>query len=196
MNRNAGKLTLDDLGDLLENWKSANLLIPIEGVDALESGDATIIQVVQVLLGSLYMRGRVSIDDLRLLAGQVVLWHVQWERVSFGIGMELGLGWIADEEVQAYLVAFDRVYLQFLLGIYARRGTAGLLGEADGKISAAQLRHIVHDSSVRLAISGRDWGRGRADEFERGESLLAELFGRQAVSVTQDAGCVDCPELV
>jgi hypothetical protein len=196
MNRDAGELTIHDLGDLLEKWESANIPVPIEGVDGLESGDTTIITAVQVLLGNLYLRGRISIDDLRQLAKQVVLWHVQWERVSFGIGMESGLGWIADGQVQGYLLAFDRLYLQFLLGLHARRGTDGLSGEEGGKISGVELRNAVHDASVRLANSGHDWGQARADEFKRGESLLAQLFGGLAVSVTQDEEYEDRRELV
>jgi hypothetical protein len=196
MNRDACELTLHDLGDLLENWKSANLLIPIEGADGLKSGDNTIMRSVQLVLGNLYMQGRISIGELRQLAQQVVLQHVQWERVSFGIGMESGLGWIADEEVQAYLVAFDRLYLQFLLGLYARRGTARLPVNERGEISGEELCRLVHDGSVQLANSGHDWGQAKADEFKRGESLLAELFGRTAVSVMQDEECEDCPEFV
>ncbi len=194
MNTNGSELTLNDLGELLKKWQSADLSIPSEVEAGSDAGSSVLAYVETRLLGHLYMHRRVSFDELHSLAERAVEWQIQWARVCYGSGMEAGLGLISDADVPTYLDACSRPYARFLEELYMGPGSsAGSESALPPELLGEGLGPFIDNISFVLAHWGYNLAQARVRRYKNPRSLVAELFEESDVFVVQETECEDCP---
>ncbi len=193
MNTNGSGLTLNDLGDLLERWRSVNLVIPSEIQGSPETDEPAPAYPLAQVLASLYMRRQISFDELCNLAEQITERQAQWESVCYGIGMEAGLGLISEDDVPAYLTACNRPFGHFLRDLHARSGEPPLFEPTRAADMGKHLERHIHEISVAFAKQGYTSAQAKPFALLNSRSMLAEFFGESDVFMIQAAIPDDCP---
>ena len=187
MKKSAEELTLDDMGEFLEICKNAYTGMPPEGTQDILGSLPPIDQYLQSALGRLYMYRLISQRDLERMAMQTIAWCSQWACVSFGIGLEAGLGHIADEDVEAYLSAFNQPYMRSLLDFLALLLDHGKVDISYASRVRGELSNYINDASVLLADTGHVSCQSFRTRYEGTESPVVAFLREIDVSAA-DAG--------
>ena len=110
-------MSLDTSGEFMKQWEIAYPGIRAEVPIDLAWGMPAIIDYLTVVLGNFYMRRMISIEDMRAVALGAVRAYVQWACISFGIGLEAGLGRLEDGDVQTCLYVGNQQYVSLLIDL-------------------------------------------------------------------------------
>jgi hypothetical protein len=183
--KNAEDLTLDDMGEFLKIWQAAYEGMPPDITRSIATDPPTIDQYLESALGQLYMYRLVSPQDLKSIVVQAVDRCSEWTCISFGIGLEAGLGHIDNSDAQAYLSAFNQPYVRSLLGLVSLLLKRGKLDESTAQRMGGELSDFIDSASVQLANSGQESRESVKTQYEGTQSPVVAYLREIDVSVVR-----------
>jgi hypothetical protein len=182
MKKSAESLTLDDMGELLNICQDAYQGAPLDATKDILGNLPLIDEYLQSALGKLYMYRLISQQDLERIAMQAMAWCSEWACVSFGIGLEAGLGHIESTAMRPYLFAFNQVYARSLIEFLSPLLNHGKVDVSYAGQVGGELNHYINGTSLRLANSGQMSGESVEIQYEGTESPVAAFL--QEIDVT------------
>ena len=147
-------MSLDTSGEFMKQWETAYPGIRAEVPMDLAWSVPAIIDYLTVVLGNLYMRRMISIDDMRAVALEAVRAYVQWACISFGIGLEAGLGRLEDGDMQTCLYVGNQQYVSLLIGLLQPLVECGPINSLRKPSIEWELNGLVRNVSILLANAG------------------------------------------
>jgi hypothetical protein len=184
----AADLTLDDMRELLDAWEPAYLRLPLEPSNEVKRGLQTITEYLRVVLGNLFMRRLITLDEMRQISAEAVDGYNVWARLSFEIGLDTGLGRLDDTDLPFYLLLCSQPYLQSLLGPLSLLRDHANVDEIQRYKPLPDLGRLLHNLAIRLASSGYVSGRCLQTGLQAESSPVVEFFRGLDITALQQDG--------
>jgi hypothetical protein len=178
-------LTLDDMGEFLKTCHNAYQGVPLDAAQDILGNMPPIDQYLQFALGQLYIYRLISQQDLERIAMQVTAWCSQWACVSFGIGLEAGLGHIEETQVGPYLFAFNQLYARHLLDFLSPLLDRGKVDVSYASQVGGELNGFINGTSVQLAKSGQASRESIQRRYDGTASPVAAFLREIDVSIPE-----------